>query len=390
MKTYDFIICGGGMSGLSLAYYLVNSSLENKEILIIEPSEKDTNDRTWAFWDKGCNPFESIVYRKWDSVNFYDTNRKKQHLNIGKYTYKVIRGIDFYEFIIPRLKESGRVKWCKDSVAHISDDQTYATVETATGEKFKATYVFDSTYKLKLNLPENYNLLQHFKGVVVETEVAFFNAEIPDMMNFGVEQKNEECRFIYILPFNEKTALIEYTLFSESLLSPEAYDAELNDYISNNLKLPAYKVLEDEFGVIPMTDEPTDEFPSAHVVRIGTAGGSTNPATGYTFQSTQKRLQELVLKLETIGKPQIKTNWRQQRHLFYASVLLNVIKKKRYPIGFVFGQMYARNKPETMFRFLDGESNFIQELQLMASTPIKHFALAALDTIGRNIRRFFR
>ncbi|MFT6204387.1 MAG: lycopene beta-cyclase [Spirosomataceae bacterium] len=387
MKHYDYVICGGGMSGLSLAYYLINSKLKDKQILIIEPVEKDKNDRTWAFWEKGANPFEAIVYKKWDSVNFYNTDGEKQHLDIGEYRYKVIRGIDFYEFIIPKLRESERVTWVKDTVEKISDAENFTTVKTTSGKQFEASYVFDSTYKLKLNLPENYNLLQHFKGVVVQTEEPFFNPEVPDMMNFGVEQKNNECRFIYILPFDKSTALIEYTLFSESLLTPEDYDAELKDYISNNLKLPKYQILEDEFGVIPMSDVPTEEFPSAHVIRIGTAGGYTNPATGYTFQGTQKRLRALVSQLEVTGKPQSEAGWWQKRHLLYASVLLNVIKKKRYPIGEVFGQMYAQNKPEIMFSFLDGESNIFQELKLMASTPIKHFGLAAFDTVVRNLKR---
>lgn len=389
MKKYDYIICGGGMSGLSMAYYLINSTLKNNKILIIEPEEKNKNDRTWAFWENSINPFQSIVYKTWNAVNFYNTSGEKQLLNIGDYQYKIIRGIDFYKFVIPKLKESGNVTWLKSSVEAISDEGNSASVQTKIGDTFTADFVFDSTYKLKLNLPENYNILQHFKGVLVQTEESVFNPEIPDMMNFGVEQKNDECRFIYILPFDEKTALIEYTLFSESLLTQEEYDAELHKYITNDLKLPAYKILEDEFGVIPMTDEATEEFPSAHVVRIGTAGGSTNPATGYTFQGTQKRLQKIVAQLEKTGKPQLKSNWWQKRHLLYASVLLNVIKKKRYPIGDVFGQMYAKNKPQTMFRFLDGESNIFQELSLMASTPIKHFGLAAFDTIGRNLKRMF-
>ena len=387
MKHFDYIICGGGMSGLSLAYYLVNSKINNKRILIIEPQDKNQNDRTWAFWDKGSNPFEEIVYRKWDSVNFYNTKGQKQHLDIGEYTYKVIRGIDFYKFIIPQLNKSNSVTWLKDSVEKIEDKGSFASVKTKNGKTFKADYIFDSTYKLKLNLPQNYNVLQHFKGIVIKTEEPCFNSEIPDMMNFGVEQKNDECRFIYILPFDEKTALIEYTLFSESLLTQEEYDAELNDYIVNNLKLTNHTILEEEFGVIPMTDEATEEFPSKRIVRIGTAGGTTNPATGYTFNGTQKRLQEIVLQLEKTGNPALKSNWWQRRHLLYASVLLNVIVKKRYPIGDVFSQMYTKNKPEVMFSFLDGDSNFFQELKLMASTPIQHFGLAALQTIGRNFRR---
>lgn len=382
LRNYDYIICGGGMSGLSLAYYIAKSPLKNKNLLIIEPDDKTKNDRTWAFWEIGESAFESILYKKWHSVNFFNTDGKKQHLAIGKYSYKVIRGIDFYNFTKTELKKSGNVIWVKGYVKEINDYGNNAEVITQNGDRYIAEYVFDSTYKLNLQLPENNNLLQHFKGIVVKTKSQFFNPEIPDMMNFGVEQKNDECRFIYILPFDEYTALIEYTMFSESLLTHAEYDEELNNYILNNLKLRDYEIIESEFGVIPMSDVPTNEFPSERVVRIGTSGGYTNPATGYTFQGTQERLQKLVAKLVATGSPKSEMTWWQKRHLLYASILLNVIKKKRYPIGKVFGMMYEKNKPETMFKFLDGKTNFIEELQLMASTPIKHFLMAAIEVVS--------
>lgn len=390
MKTHDYIICGGGMSGLSTAYYLVNSSLRNKSILIIEPSDKNQNDRTWAFWEQGEGAFESIIYRSWSKLNFFNTKGKHKLLDTAAYNYKVIRGIDFYNFARQELSKHPNVTWRKDTVTEIKDEETKVSVRVSSGDVLTAEFVFDSTYKLNLKRPENYNLLQHFKGTVIETKEDFFDPEIPDMMNFGVEQKNDECRFVYILPFDKKTALIEYTLFSDNLLTPDQYNTELFGYIEKELKLSNYKIIEDEFGVIPMSDEPTEEFPSPRVIRIGTAGGYTNPATGYTFTNTQERLQEIIRQLESTGSPKIKTSWWQKRHLLYASVLLNVLKNKRYPIGDVFGQMYERNSTETVFRFLDGKTNFLEELRIMYSTPIYHFGTAALATVSRNISRWFR
>ncbi len=388
MKTYDFVICGGGMAGLSLAYYLVNSSFADKRILLIEPSEKNKNDRTWAFWEEGVGTFESIVYRSWNQLNFYDTQGKVQLLETGSYNYKVIRGIDFYEFTQKKLAEFPNVVWVKDRVKFLNDSGASVVVTIESGETFKADYVFDSTYKLKLNLTENYNLLQHFKGFIIKTEQPVFNSDVPDMMNFGVAQKNDECRFIYILPHDTTTALVEYTLFSEHLLTEQQYDDELFTYINSTIGEVNYQILEAEFGVIPMSDEPTEEFPSPRVVRIGTAGGYTNPATGYTFQNTQVRLQRLVQQLEKTGKPQLKVSWWAKRHLFYASVLLNVLQNKRYPIGDVFSEMYKKNGAATVFRFLDGKSTFVEELKIMYSTPIYHFGSAAISTITRNVKRF--
>ena len=41
---YDFVIAGGGLSGLSLAYHLAHSPLGDKSILIVDQSPKSQND----------------------------------------------------------------------------------------------------------------------------------------------------------------------------------------------------------------------------------------------------------------------------------------------------------------------------------------------------------
>ncbi|MDZ7936444.1 MAG: lycopene cyclase family protein [Emticicia sp.] len=392
IKKYDFIICGGGMSGLSLAYYLQKSTLGNKPILIIEPQEKNKNDRTWAFWEAKKGTFEDILYRKWHTVNFRDASNKIKKLDIGDYHYKLLRGIDFYNFVTAELQKSPNIQFIKDSVNNIEDADEYAIVKTAAGQTYKANFVFDSTYKLKLNIPKNHNLLQHFKGLVIRSEKPVFDPALPEMMDFGVEQFNE-CRFMYVLPFDAHTAIVEYTLFTERLLEEKEYDAELKKYISEKLKItagryaeagvPQYQVIEDEFGVIPMSDEATNEFPSKHVVRIGTAGGYTNPATGYTFQNTQKRLKALVEQLEKTGSPVIKTSWFQKRFFFYSSVLLNVLEQKRLPAAEVFGRLYERNPASQIFKFLDGETTLWEDIKIMWSTKKLKFIAAVIDVVRR-------
>lgn len=383
-KNWDFIICGGGMAGLSLAYYLQNSQFNHASILIIEPQEKNKNDRTWAFWESKKGTFEDILYRKWDAVNFRDASNKIQKLDIGNYQYKLLRGIDFYNFTRTELSKSSNIQFIKDSVISIEDNNEYATVKTTTGEIYKANFVFDSTYKLKLNIPKNHNLLQHFKGLVIRSEKAVFDPTLPEMMDFGVEQYNE-CRFMYVLPFDEYTAIVEYTLFTEKLLEEKEYDIELEKYISEKIQITDYQVIEEEFGIIPMSDEATNEFPSKHVVRIGTAGGYTNPATGYTFQNTQKRLKALVEQLEKTGSPVIKTSWFQKRFFFYASVLLNVLEQKRLPAAEVFARLYERNSPAQIFKFLDGETNLWEEIKIMNSTKKLKFIAAVIDVIRRKL-----
>ncbi|GAB3514137.1 Rossmann-fold NAD(P)-binding domain-containing protein [Emticicia fontis] len=388
MKQYDYIICGGGMAGLSLAYYLKKSKLKDKSIGIIEPKEKNTNDRTWAFWEKTPNTFESILHRTWNTVQITDANGNSQMLDMGGYQYKLLRGIDFYNFVTEELKKYEDIEWLKDSVKSIKEEADCAIVETQNGQLLQASLIFDSTYQLNLTLKHNHNLLQHFKGYVIQTEKPCFNPVLPVMMNFNIEQKGE-CRFIYILPFDERTALVEYTLFSEILLPKEEYEIELKKSIKEQLGLSDYKKLEEEFGIIPMSDVATQEFPSKHVIRIGTAGGYTNAATGYTFQNTQRKLKKLVETLEKTGLPPIKENWFNKRFQFYASVLLNVLEQKRYPAADIFASLYRKNPPARVFGFLDGDTNLWEEIKLMNTVPKTKFLAAVGSVIARKIKAIF-
>ncbi|RYE31478.1 MAG: hypothetical protein EOP42_10545 [Sphingobacteriaceae bacterium] len=147
--------------------------------------------------------------------------------------------------------------------------------------------------------------------------------------------------------------------------------------------------MEEEFGVIPMSDVSTQEFPSKHVARIGTAGGYTNPATGYTFQNTQRKLKKLVGNLEKTGSPEVKESWFEQRFLFYASVLLNVLEQKRHSAADIFASLYRKNPPARVFSFLDGDTNLWQELKLMNTVPKTKFLAAVGAVLVRKLKARF-
>lgn len=385
-RKYDYIISGGGLAGLSLAYRLINSSLSDKKILLIEPTEKNTNDRTWAFWEAKKGTFEEIVYKKWTKVLFGNQEGLMSNLDMGDYAYKVIRGIDFYNFTIPKIKQHPNVTWLKDCVSTISETEQKASVSTTQNGTFEAALVFDSTYKPKLDLEQYHNLLQHFMGWVIETPTPRFNPELPVMMNFGVEQQ-QDCRFVYVMPFSDSKALIEYTLFSSALLTEAEYKAALVDYIENILKIKEYTIDEVEFGVIPMSNEPMKQLAGKRIIRIGTAGGATNPATGYTFQGTQKNLKALVENLEKNKGVQLKQSWLEQRFGLYQSVLLHILNNKKQPAAEVFSRLYAKNPAWKIFRFLDNETNFSEEISIMWSTKKSKFGVAAMKELWQMVKQ---
>ena len=51
-KSFDYIICGAGASGLLLANAMIEDKFfTDKKILLIEKDKKSINDRTWGLWD---------------------------------------------------------------------------------------------------------------------------------------------------------------------------------------------------------------------------------------------------------------------------------------------------------------------------------------------------
>lgn len=382
MKKYDFIIAGGGMAGLSLAYYLTTSPLRDRSILILDRELKNRNDRTWCFWEQGTGPFESILFRKWDNVNFHGTTYAGP-LDLGDYQYKMLRGIDFYEFIQKELAKYPNVEQKQVTINRIKDTPQGGFV-IADDEPYIADYVFDSTFALKLDLPGNHNLLQHFKGWVIKTEAPCFNPKLPEIMDFRVEQHGD-CRFLYVLPFDENTALVEFTLFNARLLSDEEYETDLRQYIDRFLDSGAYHIIETEYGVIPMSDEQTQENPSEHIVRIGTAGGHTKASTGYTFHRTQRYLRTIVENLVVANKPDRQRPWFRGRFKLYDSIFLNVLSQHRHPADDMFTRFYTKNRPSSVFKFLDEDTRFIEEIRLFMTMPWWPFTAAFFDVLRRKM-----
>ncbi|MDB5239545.1 MAG: lycopene cyclase, partial [Spirosoma sp.] len=382
MKKYDFIIAGGGMAGLSLAYYMTQSPLRNRSILILDREQKNRNDRTWCFWENEAGPFESIMFRRWNTVNFHGTTHAGP-LDLGSYKYKMLRGIDFYTFVQNELDKWPNITRCQATINRIKDTPQGGFV-IADDQPYIADYVFDSTFSLRMDQPMNHNLLQHFKGWVINTEKPCFDPQRPEIMDFRVEQQGD-CRFIYVMPFEPKTALVEFTLFNDKLLTDAEYDAHIRCYIDRFLDAGTYQIKETEYGVIPMSDTHTEENPSEHIVRIGTSGGHTKASKGYTFQRTQRYLREIVSSLVTTGRPNRKQPWFHNRFKLYDSVLLNVLEKHRHPADDIFTRFYADNQPEKAFQFLDEDSHFVDELRLFKTMPRWPFTVAFFDVLRRKL-----
>jgi len=388
---FDYIITGAGASGLSLAYHLNRAGLTDKRILLVDKGPKTANDRTWCFWEAGDNVFEPAIYRRWQCLKFR-SDHIDTVLDIAPYVYKMLRGQDFYAFMNAWLAQQPNITRQYGEVRAVEESESGARAHID-GQWHTAAWVFNSIpFHKPAQARQHQSLLQHFRGWVIEAPTAQFDPQTATIMDFRVPQMHGEARFVYVLPLDARRALVEFTIFGPALLADHEYHSALQTYLTQVMQLDDYRIVEEENGVIPMTDAPYPSRLSGHVINMGTAGGRTKPSTGYTFLRIQAQAQHIAHSLMKTGTPIFHESSR--RFKLYDSILLNVLAEERRVLDGsrvgggkrVFEELYQRNPAWLIFKFLDEETTLPEELRVMASTHLPTFSRAALDVVTR---RFF-
>jgi lycopene beta-cyclase len=170
------------------------------------------------------------------------------------------------------------------------------------------------------------------------------------------------------MPFSPNTALVEYTLFTPTLLDEEGYRKGLEDYMEEFLQIPRYRIKEEEFGVIPMTDHRFSPG-NGRMVNLGTAGGQTKPSSGYTFRFIQKHSAAVVKALVDARHPIVNRGSLDKRFFWYDKVLLHMLYFKKMAGARIFHLLFKRNPIQRIFRFLDNETKLHEELILLNTLP---------------------
>lgn len=390
LKYYDYIFLGTGCASLSIIMRMIQSDkFSEKKILIIDRETKTKNDRTWCFWEQQPGFFEDIVYHKWNEVFLKTSETDSIRLDMERYQYKMIKGIDFYKkcFSEINLHKNIVISYGEISFEELTGKPVKIKLNNEALLYNSNTIIFNSLYILAKKQKEKFYLLQHFKGWIIESENNFFNPAQATLMDFRVEQKHGTT-FVYVLPLSPNKALVEYTLFSENILTDEEYNSELKLYIEKKLSLNNYTISEEEFGVIPMTNENFPYFKNG-MYFIGTAGGQTKASTGYTFRFIQKQADKIVNELISKGNPSNKRG-EKKRFYFYDSTLLHILSEKLLDGRSIFSILFKKNKASDIFKFLDNESTLAEEIKLLNSLPKKIFIKAGFSEFIKMILKIYR
>ncbi len=374
--TYDYLLVGGGAAGLSLAYHVAQEPrLAGKRVLLIEPAAKDQNDRTWSFWADAPGLFDAIATHEWHKIAFRSPGFERT-FDLKKYTYRTLRGLDFYQFVHRALGDRpAQFTLVRGEVADLVTTAAGVQARTTTGQVFTARYAFDSRPPAIEPQPATHRyLLQHFVGWEVETTHDVFDPQVMEFMDFRGAQ-HQEARFIYVLPFSPRRALVEYTLFSATTLAKEAYEAHIVDYLQHTLGLAdsQYRVVAEEMGAIPMTDHPLPSRVGAHIINLGTRAGRAKPSTGYAFQRIQAQSARVVQALAATGHPPSDPTGDKWQFRLFDTLLLDIMQRQGERTRDIFTQLFQRNTVERIFQFLDEKTTWADNLRIMNSVSAAPF-----------------
>ena len=364
-------ILGGGCAGLSLGSALAARGVA---ATILERRPAYARDRTWCFWNVQPHRFDAAITHRWSrwAVRYRGQTVVRSAPGLE---YVHVDGGRFYEHAQEALRGS--------------------SVELRLGVDVSpaATVDFERIYDTRpRELPRpvpsgDIRVLQHFRGAFVRTEAPVFDPETAMLMDFDVPQERG-LAFVYLLPFSNREALVEATWFSESVHDASIYEETLARWRKERLGIDRWTVLETERGVLPMTTERLGSESGARVQRLGVAGGSAKPSTGYAFLAIQRQVEALAAGIER-GEYDVPPA-RGPSELAMDRVMLDWMVRHPGDAPALFLRLFDRVGARTLARFLSEQATAREQLEVMRVVPMASFTASTVRGAWGALRRTAR
>ena len=381
-SKFDFIIVGGGLSGLHLSYCFLNDNyFKDYSFLIIDKEKSKKEDNFFSFWEAGNGKWDKILKQKWNKADFYSSTGKVV-MDFSEYNYKTLSSSKFEEYVKRKIKKKKNFKFINDTVLKIREDKNKLVV-VGNKKNYQAKHIFDS--RLPVGVHEEIKkytyLKQHFLGWVIKTDEKKFNKKSFVFMDYRIRDKNHTA-FTYVLPFKKNEALIEHTYFSKDECDREVYEEYIREYLSKYYNTINYKIIKLEYGVIPMTSYPFYKESTKNITKIGTAGGWVKPSTGYSFKSCEKYSLKILKNIKEGKKIGIIP---EKKYYFLDKILLGVLSQYNHLGETVFYKMIKRNPTKRVLEFLNEESKLSDILKIIISMRSIYFVRVFIKSLYKKV-----
>ncbi|MCS6987696.1 MAG: lycopene beta-cyclase CrtY [Sphingomonadaceae bacterium] len=290
----DVAIVGGGLSAGLVALALRRRRPELR-VKVFEAGPTFGGNHTWSSFASDLSPegqrlAEPLIAHRWpeNSIRFPAYRRR------FRAAYQSATSARLHAALVAALPSEDRHLGVP--VAHVGAEG----VVLADGRHFAARAVIDARgQKLSPYLDLGF---QKFVGLEVELD-APHGLEGPIIMDATVPQ-HDGYRFVYVLPFSERTVLIEDTYYADGpALDRPTIFGRIRDYATFQGWRIA-RVLREEDGVLPIAIDGDIEAHLAQypdgVAPVGMAAALFHPVTGYSFPDAV-RLALFVARLPDLS-----------------------------------------------------------------------------------------
>lgn len=285
----DLLLLGGGLANGLLALRLSQVRPE-LDVRIVEAADRLGGVHTWSFFEPDLTPtqrawIEPLIAHRWPgySVRFPKVERR---VETG---YSSVTAARFARAVDRALP--GRIM---TGVSVVSAGPTEAVL--ADGRRLTARAVIDG--RGPTAAPDLALGFQKFVGLEVRLAAPHGLSE-PIVMDACVDQAGG-YRFLYVLPFDDRTLLIEDTRYTDGDdLDRDLFRTGVRDYAAQRGWV-IETVLREEEGVLPVA---LDGDIAAHLKRLGPTAlsglraGLFHPTTGYSLPDAVRLADHLAERI---------------------------------------------------------------------------------------------
>jgi lycopene beta-cyclase len=362
---YDYVFIGMGASnGLMLLEFIKRGYHQTKRIAVIEPQQKNTNDKTYCFWsspnDTIVKDLSSIISHQYQ---FVQTNNNKIQ-SIQDQPYYCIKSIDFYNLLHETIASHPIDKF-DGQVASLNSLPDCIEI-VFEHQVITGAIVFDSRPPVFTQEVRNQSyLLQSFFGYHIRLQDPLLHVDTFQMMNFDVDQSGY-TQFVYNLPYAPNECLVELTRFGVDTIDIDYAKKILDEKIK--AQFGAYEIVAEEEGCIPMTVLKQPASLDKRIINMGARANLIKPTTGYGF----KKMHAFATAFENPAQAPL----TKGRFLFYDHLLLIILIRWPNLGKKIFTALFQNNTIHRIFSFLDEKSSVAEEVKIFASLPIVPFLKA--------------
>ena len=367
-KIYDIAVLGAGCASFQLLYQMsLQAGWHTKQIALL--SDFVPQQRSWCFWSKEAQPLQHLVRKSWQKMTFIGNKFSKTE-NILPYQYHYIPGEIFFDYFqeifLPQNKNITHFSSKIEGIKKIG--KTFSVTDAE--KSYQAQTVFSSLPTMHTSIPAKIKLKQHFLGWFIKTEKSVFDETTVTIMDFSISQCND-TRFVYILPFTGREALIEMTVFSPDLYDNTVYENVLINYMKTHFLNIQFTTERTEKGAIPMTDTLHSRVGTNEEILIGTSAGAVKASTGYAFVRIGQDGEQLAE--DFFHKKKLRSIATKGRFRFYERLLLGIINDEPLKGSLIFEKLFKKTPMIKIFKFLDEDTDLREEMVIFSKLPFKPF-----------------